>query len=138
MMNPEKDGRGFLLDTDFLIDLNRGRRNNLRTRAEKLLLKINQEDLFVSSVVVTEFMTGIPCPMREEVGKVLQELYFYLTPTFEEAVLAGRLRQEWLSRGYTLAIADVTNAALAISRNLVLVTRNLSHYPFAQLVIKGW
>lgn len=126
------------MDTDFLIDLNRGRRNNLRARAEKLLLEINQEDLFISSVVVAEFMTGVPHPLREQVKKMLRELYFYLAPNFEEAVLAGSLRQEWLSRGYTLAIADVTNAALAISRNLVLVTRNLSHYPFEQLVIKGW
>jgi len=69
---------------------------------------------------------------------MLRELYFYLAPSFEEAVLAGSLRQEWLLRGYTLSIADVINAALAISRNLVLVTRNFSHYPFEQMVIKGW
>lgn len=137
-MIPENDRAGFLLDTDFLIDLNRGWRNNLRVGAEKLLLEINQEALFISSVVVTEFITGVPQPVQEEAEKMLQELYFYLTPTFEEAALAGRLRQEWLSRGYTLAIADVTNAALAISRNLVLITRNLSHYPFEQLIIKGW
>ncbi|MGB9904373.1 MAG: type II toxin-antitoxin system VapC family toxin [Desulfotomaculales bacterium] len=126
------------MDTDFLIDLNRGRRNSLRARAEKLLLEINQEDLFISSVAVTEFMTGIPQPVREQAEKMLRELYFYLAPTFEEASLAGRLRQEWLSRGYNPAFADVTNAALAISRNLVLVTRNLSHYPFEGLKIKGW
>jgi len=137
-MISENDRAGFLLDTDFLIDLNRSRRNNLRVRAEKLLLEINQEDLFISSVVVTEFITGVPQPVREQAEKMLRELYFYLTPTFEEAALAGRMRQEWLSRGYTLAIADVTNAALAISRNLVLVTRNLSHYPFEQLIVIGW
>lgn len=137
-MIPEHDKDGYLLDTDLLIDLNRSRRNNLRVGAEKLLFEINQEDLFISSVTVTEFMTGVPQPMQEQAEKMLREQYFYLTPTFEEAVLAGQLRQEWLSRGYTLAIADVTNAALAISRNLVLITRNLSHYPFEQLIIKGW
>jgi len=137
-MIPENDRAGYLLDTDFLIDLNRGRRNNLRVRAEKLLLEINQEDLFISSVTVMEFITGVPEPVQEQAEKMLRELYFYLTPTFEEAALASRLRQEWLSRGCALAIADVTNAALAISRNLVLVTRNLSRYPFEQLIIKGW
>jgi predicted nucleic acid-binding protein len=137
-MTPKKEGSGFLLDTDFLIDLNRGKRNNLRAKAEKLLLKINPEDLFISSVVVTEFMTGIQHPIQDAVEKMIWELYFYLSPTFEESVLAGRLRQEWLSKGYTLAISDVTNAALAISRNLALVTRNLSHYPFQQLVIESW
>ncbi|HOV79023.1 MAG TPA: type II toxin-antitoxin system VapC family toxin [Bacillota bacterium] len=107
------------MDTDFLIDLNRGRRNNSRIRAEKLLLEINQEALFVSSVAVTEFMTGIPHPVRDQAEKMLRELYFYLAPSFEEAALAGSLRREWLSRGHTPAIADVVNAALAISRNLI-------------------
>lgn len=82
------------MDTDFLIDLNRGRQNNLRARAEKLLLEINQEDLFISNVVVTEFMTWIPQPLQKQVEEMLRELFFYLTPTFEEAALAGRLRQE--------------------------------------------
>ena len=115
-MTSKKERAGFLLDTDFLIDLNRGRRNDLRARAEKLLLKINSEDLFVSRVVVTEFMTVVQHPLQQAAEKMLQELYFYLVPTFEEAVLAGRLRQEWLARGHTPAISDVTNAALAISR----------------------
>lgn len=137
-MISENGSAGFLLDTDFLIDLNRGRRNNLRARAEKLLVEINREDLFISSVTVTEFMTGVPQPVREQAEEMLRELYFYLAPTFEEAALAGRLRQEWLSRGYTPALAGVVNAALAISRNLALVTRNLSHYPFEGLIIKSW
>ncbi|MDH7578888.1 MAG: hypothetical protein QHH75_13975 [Bacillota bacterium] len=64
--------------------------------------------------------------------KMLQEQYFYLAPAYEEAVFAGRLRREWLARGYTLALSDVTNAALAISRKLALVTRNVSHYPFSE------
>ncbi|NPV29945.1 MAG: PIN domain-containing protein [Firmicutes bacterium] len=130
--------RGFLLDTDFLIDLNRSRRHVLRQRAEKLLLSINDADLYISSVAVAEFLTGVPEDRQEEVQKMLQEQYFYLAPAYEEAVFAGRLRREWLARGYTLALSDVTNAALAISRKLALVTRNVSHYPFSELAIIEW
>jgi len=129
---------GYLLDTDFLIDLNRSKRHSLRIRAEKLLREINFEDLFVSPVAVIEFVTGVPQENRNAVQEMLRELYFYIAPTYEEAVLAGRIRREWLSRGHTLAISDVTNAALALSRNLVLVTRNVSHYPLPELKVKGW
>lgn len=137
-MTLAKKTQGFLLDTDFLIDLNRSKRHSLRQRAEELLLGINSEDLFISSVTVTEFITGVPEGKQEAVQSMLQRLYFYVTPTYEEAVLAGKIRQKWLSKGYTLAISDVTNAALAKSRKLTLVTRNLSHYPFEQLIIKSW
>ncbi|MGB9793356.1 MAG: type II toxin-antitoxin system VapC family toxin [Desulfofundulus sp.] len=130
--------RGFLLDTDFLIDLNRVKRNILRQRAEKLLLSINDADLYVSSVVVADFLTGVPEDKQEKVQMMLKEQYFYLAPGYEEAALAGKLRREWLAKGYTLALSDVTNAALAISRKLALVTRNAAHYPFPELEIIGW
>jgi len=132
-----KNVTGVLLDTDFLIDLNRSKQNNWRQKAEKLLQLINTEDLYISSVTVTEFLTGIPEAKQEAVQTMLLELYFYLAPTFDEAVLAGKLRKVWLAKGYSLSVADVTNAALAISRNLVLITRNIAHYPFEQLSIKS-
>lgn len=125
------------MDTDFLIDLNRGRHNPWRRRAEKLLLEMDEE-LYISTVTVVEFLTGLAKDKQEEARRMLQELYLYLSPSYEEAVLAGKLRQEWLRRGVTLSLADVTNAAIAISRNLVLVTRNTAHYPFEGLIIKSW
>lgn len=129
---------GALLDTDFLIDLNRSQRNPRRQRAEKLLRDINSEELFISSVTVIEFLTGIPENKQTEAQTMIQELYNYVTPTYEEAALAGRLRRDWLARGYVLSLADVINAAIAMSRNLILVTRNVAHYPFDQLIILGW
>lgn len=129
---------GALLDTDFLIDLNRGKRNNWRQRAETLLKAINTEDLYISNITVTEFISGIQPARQSAVRLMLQDLYFYIVPNFAEATLAGSLRQEWLAKGYSLSIADVTNAALAISRKLVLITRNITHYPFENLVIKSW
>lgn len=137
-MNRQGPPGGFLLDTDFLIDLNRGRRHELRIKAGDLLREINTEDLFISDIAVAEFVTGVPEDRQDEAQRMLQELYFYITPTLEEAALAGRLRREWLAKGYTLALSDVTNAALALSQHLVLVTRNLQHYPFPQLKIRSW
>jgi tRNA(fMet)-specific endonuclease VapC len=137
-MNAEKVGGGFLLDTDFLIDLNRGKGNQLRQRASELQVAINEGDLFISSITVIEFMAGIQQDDQEQALKMLRQLYYYTAPTFKEAVLAGQLRRQWLGEGYSLSIADVTNAAIAISRQLVLLTRNTKHYPFEQLIIRSW
>lgn len=97
-----------------------------------------EEELYISTVTVVEFLTGLAEDKQEEARKMLQELYLYLSPTYEEAVLAGKLRQQWLRRGVTLSLADVINAAIALSRNLVLVTRNTAHYPFQELTIRSW
>ncbi|MDN5344872.1 MAG: hypothetical protein PWQ18_984 [Clostridia bacterium] len=137
-MDTEKESGGFLLDTDFLIDLNRGKGNKWRQRASELLIAINAQDLFISNITVIEFITGIQQDKQEQVQKMLRQLYYYSVPTFNEALFAGQLRRQWLSRGYSLSIADVTNAAIAISRRLVLVTRNTQHYPFEHLAIRSW
>lgn len=137
-MSLPEETNGALLDTDFLIDLHRGKRNPWRIRAQKLLVQINTEDLYVSNITVTEFITGIPIDKLPVILDTLPRSYSYVAPTYREAALAGSLRREWLSKGYTLSIADTTNAAIAISRRLVLVTRNSSHYPFEQLTICGW
>ncbi|MGI9860829.1 hypothetical protein SDD30_05490 [Moorella naiadis] len=137
-MASKKTSGGFLLDTDFLIDLNRGKGNKWRKRASELLIAINAQDLFISSVTVIEFMTGIQPDEQEQAQKMLRQLYYYTVPTFNEALLAGRLRRQWLNKGYSLSLADVTNAAIVISRQLVMVTRNTKHYPFEQLTIRSW
>ncbi|QGP92558.1 hypothetical protein MGLY_19410 [Neomoorella glycerini] len=90
----EVEAGGALVDTDFLIDLNRGKRNKWRQKAEELLFEINSENLFVSNITVTEFITGIPRDKQEEVQLMLRQLYYYIAPTCEEAFLAGTLRQE--------------------------------------------
>ncbi len=137
-MDVEETGYGFLLDTDFLIDLNRGKRNKWRQQAEGLLTAINTHNLVITNITVIEFMTGIQPDQQDQAQKILRQLYYYTVPTFDEAVLAGQLRQQWLNRGYSLSIADVTNAAIAISRRMVLVTRNTQHYPFERLTIRSW
>lgn len=68
--------RGFLPDSDFLLDLNRSRRNDLRQRAEKLLFSINDSDLYISSVAVTEFLTGVPEPQQEKDTAVRVFIFF--------------------------------------------------------------
>jgi len=97
-----------------------------------------EEELYVSAVTVVEFMTGIAEDKQEEAARMLRELYVYVSPSHEEAVLAGKLRRAYLEQGVTLSLADVTNAAIALSRGFALLTRNSAHYPFAGLAIKGW
>jgi predicted nucleic acid-binding protein len=49
------------------------------------------------------------------------------------ARLAGDLKCRFARKGVTLAVADVSIAAVAIYHNLTLLTDNLKHYPMADI-----
>jgi predicted nucleic acid-binding protein len=129
---------GFLLDTDFLIDLNRGKSNIYKKRASKLLYQINDSDLFISNVTIIEFLSGISEKKQENTSNILFDLFVYIYPTYEESCFAGRLRQEFFKKGISLSVSDVLNASLCINRNLSIVTRNIKHYPFKNINVLSW
>ena len=61
---------------------------------------------------------------------------FYFEITREIAKLAGKLKQKYVQKGETLATADVIIAAAAITYGLILITKNVKHYPSPELVIE--
>ena len=66
--------------------------------------------------------------------KLLHSLEFYPV-SWEAARLAGDLFRQWQRKGQTLALSDVTIAAVAIANNLALVTDNQRHFPMPDLQI---
>ena len=64
--------------------------------------------------------------------KLLRSLEFYPV-TWEAAQLAGDLYRQWRPKGQTLALSDLTIAAVAITNKLVLVTGNQKHFPMPEL-----
>jgi predicted nucleic acid-binding protein len=50
--------------------------------------------------------------------------------------VAGKLRQKYQKKGTTLATTDIIIGAAALIYDLILVTRNIKHYPFPELEIK--
>ena len=84
---------------------------------------------------VTETYTGMKDKEKEKTDKFIESLY-YFEVTKEIAELAGKLKQKHTKKGKTLATSDVIIAATAIEYGLILVTKNIKHYPFSELEIK--
>ena len=84
---------------------------------------------------ITETYTGMKDKEKEKTDKFIESLY-YFGVTKEIAKLAGKLKQKYVKKGNTLATTDVIIAATAIAYGLVLITKNVKHYPFSELEIK--
>jgi predicted nucleic acid-binding protein len=72
-------------------------------------------------------------PSEERVTEqFLHSLEFYPV-TWEIARFAGQLYNEWRQKGHTLALSDVTVAAVASKNGLALLTDNQKHFPMPEL-----
>lgn len=116
----------FLLDSDVLIWLLRGRRETLE-RLEAL------EGPFGMSVVSrAEIWAGA----REKESREIETLFLSLTTyTVDAAVadLAGQFLRRYLRRAPGVGLADALIAATAVMHGLILVTYNVVHFPMPEL-----
>ncbi len=119
----------YLLDTNVLIDVLNGR----DSRAE-LVAQLSARDglLACCSINVTEIYMGMRRGEEARTEQFLSTLEFYHV-TWEAACLAGKLFRQWRVKGRTLALADLTIAAVAIVNELVLVTANVKDFPMPEL-----
>jgi predicted nucleic acid-binding protein len=62
----------------------------------------------------------------------LRSLRFYEV-TWGIARLAGELKSVWAKKGHTIALPDITIAAVALANSLILVTDNRKHFPMPEL-----
>jgi len=123
---------GYLLDTTTIIDHLRGNKE-----VNSFLEEIGQNGDIVGCccINVAETYTGMKEKEKEKTNRFIESLY-YFEVTKKIAKLAGRLRQEYVEKGKTLATTDVIIAATAITYGLILITKNIKHYPFPELEIK--
>ena len=68
----------------------------------------------------------------EKTEELLASLEFYPV-TWEIAKYAGGLYREWRQKGRTLALPDLTVAAVAINYGLQLATDNPKDFPMPEL-----
>ena len=122
----------YLLDTTIIIDHLRGDK-----KVNSYLEEIgNRGDIAGCCCInITETYTGMKDKEKEKTDKFIESLY-YFEVTKEIARLAGKLKQKYVQKGKTLATTDVIIAATAIAYGLILITKNIKHYPFPELVIK--
>jgi predicted nucleic acid-binding protein len=118
-----------LLDTSVLIDVLNGKHGR-----DLLLERLLTEGhlLACCSVNVTEVFAGVRPKEQARTEAFLRSLEFFEI-TWEIARQAGLLKREWARKGVTLSVSDVTIAALAITRDLALLTDNVRHYPMREI-----
>ena len=130
--------RGFLLDTDIVIEVLRGRGDDLRPA-----FVANSDRIAVSTVSVMELAFGSgrsadPAGSRAAVDEFLAFVTVLDFDT-EAAADAGELRSELASLATPIGVYDVMIASHARSRGLAVVTRNVREFHRVPgLLVETW
>ena len=120
----------FLFDTDIITNIVKPRPSlNLLQRLEK----ISKNQQYVSTITIAEIVYGAEKSQRPNFH--LNKLETILLPAVniisfdaKAAYVCGRIRAELEKRGTPLDLADLEIAAIAIAKNLILVTNNVRHF----------
>lgn len=121
--------RGFLVDTNILIDVIRGKHNR-----QSLLegLVAGGGSLACSVITVAELYSRMR-PHEKAATEGLLDSMEVLEIDHQIAREGGMLRNEGAMRGVTLDVPDTLIAATAITRGLTLVTTNVKDFPMPGL-----
>ncbi|MBM3709370.1 MAG: type II toxin-antitoxin system VapC family toxin [Actinobacteria bacterium] len=122
----------YLLDTTIIIDHLRGNKKISSFLEE---IGISGDIAGCCCINITETYTGMKDKEKENTDKFIESLY-YFEVTKEIAKLAGAMKQEYAKKGKTLSTSDVIIATTALTYGLILITKNIKHYPFNNLKLK--
>jgi tRNA(fMet)-specific endonuclease VapC len=115
------------LETSFLIDLFRGDKS-----AVEYWNKLNNaEAITVASPTILELATGAELSSSPKEKRQLKEFLSSITvlPLDQKsALLAGEINAELITGGEMIEITDVQIAAVTITHQQTLVTRNTKHF----------
>jgi predicted nucleic acid-binding protein len=123
----------YLLDTTVLIDLAKG----VPSAREHLRGFVEQGDgLAICAVTVAEFYSGIRPGKHVEIDRLIGSLTYWDIPR-EVAMAAGELRLSAASTGWSVTTTDTLIAALALSKNTVVLTDDTRHYEAAGVEVRS-
>jgi predicted nucleic acid-binding protein len=125
--------RACLLDSSVIIDPINGR----HARYEVLEALIAEGiSLACCPINITEVHMGMRPHEAKITEQLLASLEFYpVTP--EIAKYAGELYRKWRQKGMTLALPDLTIAAVAIHNGILLATDNPKDFPMPELKLRS-
>ena len=120
------------VDTSFLVDLLRGRRNVRGVAARELLASLGDDEIVASVHVACELAAGVeladaPDIERRRVAAMLERVNISY-PDEHFAATYGRLLAALRGQGKTIATMDLLIATAAVLQEAQLVTANPRHF----------
>ena len=114
-----------LLDTTFLIDLQREWARGHAGAAMRFMEKHSDEEFAISVISALEFLEGYE-HLRD--GEAFLGAFRKLEVTEHVARLGSRLRRKMRKRGETIGDFDILVAATALETGVGLVTADMDHF----------
>jgi tRNA(fMet)-specific endonuclease VapC len=127
----------YLLDTNICVAL---LKNNQTAIQE---FQKHFEHSYLTSIVIAELYKGVYCSKRVEQNLVTLEQFVSLLPSLDFDSIAarefGKIQGELRRMGKPTGELDAIIAAVARSRNFILVTDNIKHFQnIVDLKIENW
>lgn len=121
----------YLLDTNILIDILRGRRGR-RELAQRLL---DQDHLLATCPVnIAEIYAGRR-PTEERATTGLMDSLQFLPISADAARRAGHFRRFYEAKGVSLSLPDALIAAVSAEHDCILVTENRKDFPMPEVLL---
>jgi len=119
----------YLLDSSVIIDALLAKRER-----DALLQELLRQGhlLACCPIQVAEIYAGMRPKEEALTTEFLRSLHYYEI-SWEVARRAGLLKGDYARRGFTLPLADVLIAAVALTHHLPLLTDNVRHFPMKDL-----